>query len=141
MRILAHALATFLPVLDLDWLPSDPGTLLRPTPRAYARIDLLRQERAARARLRAAAARHRPARPAPPGQIRRARPDRPPESRGAAVFGLAVPDDDLWHDLLDLTSETLETFIGFSHQAGIRRCAELIEVLAESFDEPRPAAA
>ncbi len=131
--ILAHAIAAFLPLLDLDWLPSDPGTLPRPTPRAYARIDVLRQERAARARLRAAAARHRPA--------RRVRPDRPPESRGAAVFGLPVPDDDLWHDLLDLTSEILETFIGFSYQPGIQRCAELIEVLADTFDEPTPAAA
>ncbi len=139
LRLVAQALATFLPLLDFDWLPSDPGAIPKPTGRAYARIDYLRQERAARARLRATAARHRPARPARP--VRRVQPDRPPESRAAAVFGLTVPDDDLWHDLLDLTSETLETFIGFDHQAGIHRCAELIEVLAESFDEPRPAAA
>ncbi len=136
LRILAQALTAFLPFLGLDWLPADPAAIRKPTDRVLARLDLLRQERAARARLRGAVARHRPA--------RRAKPHRPPENRAAAALGLDwpdEPDDDLWHDLLDLTSQTLETFIAYGHQPGVRRCAELIEVLAEVFGEPRPAAA
>ncbi len=136
LRILAQALSTYLPLLGLDWLPADPRTTPELTTPVLARIDLLRQERAARARLRSSVARHRPA--------RRARPDRPPASRAAAALGLdwpAEPGDDLWHDLLDLTSQTLETFIAYGDQQGVRRCAELLEVLAGVFGEPRPAAA
>ncbi len=136
LRILAQALAAFLPLLGLDWLPADPAAIPKPTQRVRARLDLLRQERAARARLRSTVARHRPA--------RRARPDRPPANRAAAVLGLdwpAEPDEDLWHDLLDITSQTLETFIAYGHQQGVQPCAELLEVLAEVFAEPRPAAA
>ncbi len=136
LRIVAQALATFLPLLGLDWLPSDPGAIPRPTPRDCARIDLLRQERAARGRLRATVARHRPAQPA-----RRVQPDRPPESRAGAFFGVAEPGGEVWDELLDLTSETLEIFIGFDHQEGVRHCAELIEVLADTFGEPTPKAA
>ncbi len=75
-QVLAHALSTFLPLLGLDWLPADPSAIRKPTIPVKSRLDLLRQERAARARLRCAVARHRPA--------RRARPDRPPENRAAA---------------------------------------------------------
>ncbi len=46
MRILAQALHTFLPVLDLDWLPSAEEGLPKPTPEAEAHIHALRLERA-----------------------------------------------------------------------------------------------
>ncbi len=148
LRIVAQALATFLPLFGLDWLPSDPGVIPRPTTRDHARIHLLRQERDARARRRASAARHRPAQPARPAPqpataaSSRVQPDRPPASRTAANFGLPANDDDqLWHELLDLTSETLETFIGFDHQDGVRHCADLIELFADTFGEGEPKAA
>ncbi len=134
--VLTQALATFVPFLDLGWLPADPGGVQGPNARVEARIDLLRQERTARARLRSAVARHRPAQPV--------RPDRSPEDRGATILGFPWPaaaDDGLWHDLLDLTSEVLEICIVFGHQPGVRRCAELLEVLAEVFDVDRPEAA
>ncbi len=144
LRVLARAVTTFVPLLDLGWLPAHPGAAPKPDTRVEARIDLLRQERAARARLRSAAARHRPARPAPPGQIQRARPDRPPGNRGATILGFpwaAATDDGLWHELLDLTSELLEICLGFGHQGGVQSCAELLELLAAVFGEPRPKAA
>ncbi len=124
LRLVAQALATFLPLLDLDWLPADPTTIPVPAPQAEAHIELLRQERTSRARLRQLAA---------PGH--RIQPDRPPASRTAA------PDDDVWIELLDLTSRTLETYIAFGHQRGARQCAELIDLLADTFGEDRPAAA
>ncbi len=131
-HILAQAITTFLPLLDLDWLPAEPGAIPKPTIPVKARIDLLRQERAARARLRGAVARHRPA--------RRARPDRPPENRAVSAPGIESGGD-LWHDLLDLTSEALETFIAYGHQDGVGRCADLLDLLADTFNKPRPAAA
>ncbi len=135
-HVLTQALTTFLAFLDLGWLPADPRGVPKPNARVEARVDLLRQERAARGRLRSAVARHRPARPV--------RPDRPPEDRGATILGFPWPaaaDDGLWHDLLDLTSELLEICIVFGHQPGVRRCAKLLEVLAEVFDVDRPEAA
>ncbi len=76
------------------------------TVKEEARIDLLRQERRARAR-----------------------------SRGATA------PDALWHDLLDFTSEALETFIRRRHLAGARSCLDLLDLLAEAFAVDRPEAA
>ncbi len=142
--ILGQALAAYVPLFALDWLPADPRAIPSPTARDEARIDLLRQERASRARLGKMG-------PLPsPGHG--LRPDRPPEIRAVSALGRAMfvcpppgeprPEpDELWHELLDLTSETLETFIAYGHQAGIVRCAELLDLLADTFDDPRPAAA
>ncbi len=131
--ILARALAAYLPLFSLDWLPADPRAIPAPTARVEARIDLLRQERTSRARLRRV-------RRSPPHRVR---PDRPPELRAVSALGVETPaePDVLWHELLDLTSETLETFIGYGHQQGIARCAELLDLLAGIFDVDRPEAA
>lgn len=134
LRIFPRALAAYLPLLGLDWLPADPRAIPVPSDRVVARLDLLRQERAARARLRSAVARHSGPRPVPP--------DRPPENRLAAALGLesTAEPEELWQDLLDLTSETLETFIAYGHQEGVVRCAALIDLLAECAPRTKPAA-
>ena len=52
-RILAHALSTFLPVLDLDWLPAGPDDMPKLTDDDLVTLELLRRERAVQARKRA----------------------------------------------------------------------------------------
>ncbi len=123
MQIIAQALATLLPLLNLDGRPTDPGTEL--AGKDKARVDFLRRERADRAR-------------------HRARPDRPPESRSFPGFGNggdAEPEADVWNDLLELISEALEAFIRFGDRTGIDRCAELLDLLAETFGVTQPEAA
>ncbi len=128
IHVVAQALAAFLPLLDLGRQPAEPPAPSELVTKDEARIDLLRQERTARARLRSATARHRPA--------QRVRPDRPP----FAAF-TAPPDEEVWHDLLDLTSEALEAFIRFRHPEGVGPCLELLELLAETFGVDVPEAA
>lgn len=48
-RILAHALSTFLPVLDLDWLPSGPEDLPQLTESDRIIVEGLERERAIQA--------------------------------------------------------------------------------------------
>ncbi len=125
------ALAVLSPILDhgrRSAAPSEP----EPAVKDQARIDLLRQERAARARQRQAAT----AMPA----TARVRPDRPPASsaRGACVL---VPNDDLLHEVLDLISEALELFIRYRDIAGVRGCLELLDMLSGSFRLGRSEAA
>ncbi len=135
IRIVAQALAAFVPLLELGRRSPDPAAEAPAgaspeapaepelTTKDEARIDLLLQERAARARRRGAGA-------------HRVRPDRPPEARATAEA-----EDEVWNDLLDLTSEALETFIRFRNAVGVERCLELLDLLAEAFAIDRPEAA
>jgi len=52
-RILACALSTFLPVLDLDWLPAGPDDLPKLTDDDLVTLEALRRERAMQAEKRA----------------------------------------------------------------------------------------
>ncbi len=128
LQVIAQALTTLLPLLNLDGRSTVPGAG-KLTVQEKARLDLLRQERAARARQRAA---------------HRARPDRPPANRRFPFFGDggdAEPETDAWNDLLQLVSEALEAFIRFRDRAGIDRCVEPPELIAELFGVAPPEAA
>ncbi len=54
---------------------------------------------------------------------------------------LRGPRANPWHELLDLTSEVLETCIRHRHLAGVRGCLELLDLLADAFTLERPEAA
>ncbi len=150
IRIVAQALAAFLPLLDREKQPDEPvAAPAEPelTTKDEARIDLLLQERAARTRQRGAGDSH--------VASVFARPDIPPAASAAepavtatppaeAPPAEASPEADVWNDLLDLTSEALETFIRFRNAVGVKRCLELLDLLAEAFGvrpkEVKPAA-
>ncbi len=131
--IIAQALAAFLPLLGLHRQSRDPQAAPETTAKEQARIDLLRQERATRSDHRrldtTLTAR------------KLARPDRPPAALRAGEASVAPPDDEVWNDLLDLTSEALETFIRFRDAIGVRSCLELLDLLAETFTVDCPEAA
>ncbi len=139
--LIAQALAAFVPLLDFDWQPSGADATAELTAKQEARIDLLRQERESRCGLRRL----------DETPIWRARPDRPPTALRAAdspvalpaVAPLAVapPAFDVWDDLLNLTSEALETFIRRRDAIGVRSCLGLLDLLAETFAVDRPEAA
>ncbi len=135
LRIIVQALRALLPLLGVDLPPADPPTdppadpaanppadLSQPV-KTRARIDLLRQERAARSQERSAAAARANAAPDRP-PVHRARPDVPPAS---------PPDAEVWHCLLDLSSEAVETYVATADAEGIGRCVELLDTLAETF--------
>ena len=96
-----------VPTADVDGCDLEPDAGLEDLRRppelpaeARARIDLLHKERVERA-------------------LRR-RPDRPPEAQtGSAEAAAAEAADDVWNDLLDLTSEALEIFIRFRNAVGV----------------------
>ncbi len=136
LRILVRTLRALLPLLVQEPPPSDPPADPPSDPPAdppesplktLARIDLLRQERAARARGRRA------------GELSTcAPPDRPPVANRAAAAGNA---GQVWHELVDLASEAVEACVAAGDDRGIGRCVELLDVLAETFDGDRPEAA
>lgn len=133
LRIVARALATFLPLLAAGRPPAGPRPVPESATRNQARVDLLRQERAARARERRAAE---------VLAARRARPHLPPADRARPHIPPAGGSDaGAWHDLLDLTSEALEVFITHGDAAGTAGVAELLDLLAEAFAPGRPEAA
>ncbi len=133
IRIVAQALVAFLPLLDRgkqpDATPAEPEL----TTKDEARIDLLLLERAARARDRHTGDVHVATAFAPP--------DIPPAASAAAEPAVTGAEDEVWNDLLDLTSEALETFIRFRNAVGVKRCLELLDLLAEAFDVDWPEAA
>ncbi len=129
LQVLWRALRALLPLLTFDPPPADPPVdPPEPPVKTRARIDLLRQERAARARERQA------------GELHAcARPDRPPAPASAFVSDTpGEPDGDLWNDLLDLTSESVEVFVLSGDAEGVGRCAELLDLLSETFAEEHP---
>ncbi len=134
--LIAQALAAFLPLLDLGQESPDADAAPEMTAKEEARIDLLRQERAARSGLR---------RLDESLIVKgRVRPDRPPAALRAADSPVTLPavaPPDVWNDLLDLTSEALETFIRFRDAIGVKSCLELLDLLAETFAVDRPEAA
>lgn len=52
-RIVAHALSTFLPILDLDWLPANPKEIPKLSEQDQFMIGMLRRERERQAAIRA----------------------------------------------------------------------------------------
>ncbi len=114
----------------------DPVTTKAPdmTATEQARIDLLRQERDSRAAMRRLGMKL--------VDVKRVRPDRPPaDHRAATPPAVAPPSDKGWHDLLDLTSDALETFICRRDTPGIRGCLALLDLFADTCDADRPEAA
>ena len=124
LRVIARALSGLLPLLERA--PREAMPLPEPTEKDGARIQLLQQERAARARERAAAKEE---------VAGRTRPDVPtsvriPADVAAALFG---PADDAWNDLLDLVSEALEVFIVAGDRGGVSAVLEILDLTAEAF--------
>ncbi len=125
-RIVVRALSVFTPLLELCHRSPERGAKAPNEPQLTvkdeARIDLLHQERAARAQQRSAGS-------------ARVRPDRPPETR------LAQSEAEVWNDMLDLISEALEIFIRFRNAVGVNRCLELLDLLSEALGVDQPEAA
>ena len=118
-RIVARAFAAFLPLLDVDSVPTATDEQIR------ARVDLLRLERQSRAHLVRLA-------------TSRARPDRPPEVRSFPAIGsawAATPQGSAWNAFLDLISEALEIYLRAGHRRGVASCADLLDLLADTFAE------
>ena len=124
LRVIARALSALLPLLERD--PPMATALPEPTEKDEARVEHLQQERAMRARERAAAKEE---------VAGRTRPDVPtsvriPADVAAALFG---PADDAWNDLLDLVSEALEVFIVAGDRGGVSAVLEILDLTAEAF--------
>ena len=130
LRVIAQAFATLLPLLDRDAdsgaEPAGARPVPEPTVAGDARIDILRQTRAARWRERDRAKAE---------LTTRGRSDVPPSVRlpagtAADLFG---PVDEAWNDLFDLITDALELFIVFRDDRGVSATVELLDLLDEFF--------
>lgn len=132
LRVIARTMAALRPLLDRDFAPDGPRPVPDPTSESSASIELLRYERAARARERGGAREE---------AAGRARPDVPPTVRVPDDVVAARRDNEPWNDLLDLVSEALEVYIAYRHDDGVAAILELIDLIADALGVDFPEAA